>query len=82
VNTVFFSLTAALNPTLLAATTVMLLLPRPKPLLSYALAPEETPHRIERLKSWLGRNGRRLGIRGATVIGVLLIIRAAIELLF
>ena len=28
-----FSLTAALNPTLLAATTVMLLLPKPKRLL-------------------------------------------------
>src|SRR4051812_37974969 len=32
-RTLFFSLTAALNPTLLAATTVMLVLPSPKRLL-------------------------------------------------
>jgi hypothetical protein len=51
------------------------------PLLSYALAPEQTPHRIERLKTWLSANGRRLGIRVATGIGVLLIVRAVIEVL-
>jgi hypothetical protein len=51
------------------------------PLLGYALAPDWTPTAVERFKAWLGRSGRRLAIRGAAVIGVLLIVRALIVLL-
>lgn len=51
------------------------------PLLAYWLAPATTPERVERAKAALGRNGRRIGIRVATVVGALLIVRGAIELL-
>jgi len=51
------------------------------PLLGYALAPESTPGRVQAFREWLGRNGRRMGIRVATVVGVLLIVRGAVELL-
>jgi hypothetical protein len=51
------------------------------PLLSYWLAPDTTPDRIERAKAALGRNGRRIGIRVATIGGVLLLIRGVLELL-
>jgi Sap, sulfolipid-1-addressing protein len=51
------------------------------PLLSYALAPDTTPARVDALKAGLSRNGRRIGIRLAAVIGVLLVIRGAIEAL-
>lgn len=51
------------------------------PTLGYALAPDTTPGKVERFKAWLGRNGRRFGIRLAAVIGVLLVARGAIEAL-
>jgi hypothetical protein len=36
---------------------------------------------VDRFKASLARHGRRIGIRFANVIGVLLILRGAIELL-
>jgi hypothetical protein len=51
------------------------------PLLAYWLAPNTTPERVERFKGWLGRNGRNVAVRVATVVGVLLIVRGVIELL-
>lgn len=51
------------------------------PLLAYWLAPDTTPERVTRVKTSIGRNGRRIGIRVATVVGVLLIMRGAITLI-
>lgn len=51
------------------------------PTLGYLLAPEATPDAVARFKAGLSRHGRRAGIWGATVIGALLIVRGAIELL-
>lgn len=51
------------------------------PLLAEWLAPGTTAERVDRFKASLARNGRRIGIRFANVIGVLLILRGAIELL-
>jgi len=51
------------------------------PLLGYALAPEKTQDRVIRFRAWLGRNGRRMGVRFAAVIGVLLVVRGVITLI-
>ncbi len=51
------------------------------PLLGYIFAPEWTKDAVARFRAWLGRNGRRLGVRLAAVIGVLLLIRGVITLL-
>jgi hypothetical protein len=51
------------------------------PLLGFFFAPERTKEAVEGFRSWLGRNGRRLGVRVATVIGFLLILRGIIELI-
>jgi len=51
------------------------------PLLGYIFAPDWTKDAVARFRAWLGRNGRRLGVRFAAVIGVLLVIRGAIALL-
>jgi len=52
------------------------------PLLGYTLAPEKTQDRVTRFRAWLGHNGRRMGIRFAAVIGVLLIVRGLITAFF
>ncbi len=51
------------------------------PLLGYVFAPDWTKDAVARFRVWLGRNGRRLGVRLAAVIGVLLVIRGVITLL-
>ncbi len=51
------------------------------PLLGYAFAPERTARAVVDFREWLGRNGRRAAVIGATVIGALLILRGLIELL-
>ncbi len=51
------------------------------PLLGYAIAPEKTQDRVTRFRAWLGHNGRRIGIRFAAVIGVLLIARGVVTLI-
>jgi len=50
------------------------------PLLGYILAPETTPQRVAAFRAWLSSHGRRIGIRVATAIGLLLWVRAVIEL--
>lgn len=52
------------------------------PLLGYAFAPEKTQDRVTRFRAWLGRNGRRAGIRFAAVLGALLILRGVLEFIF
>ncbi len=51
------------------------------PLLGYALEPEWTQDAVVRFRAWLGRSGRRAGVIGAGVIGVLLVGRGLITLL-
>lgn len=52
------------------------------PLLGYAFAPEQTQDRVTRFRAWLGRNGRRMGVAFAAVIGILLVLRGVVTLLF
>jgi Sap-like sulfolipid-1-addressing protein len=51
------------------------------PLLGYAIAPEWTRDAVKRFRSWLGRSGRRAGVIGAAVIGLLLIGRGLATLI-
>ena len=51
------------------------------PLLGYIFAPERTEDAVHRFRAWLGRNGRRAGIIGAAVLGILLVIRGLVGLL-
>jgi hypothetical protein len=51
------------------------------PLIGYAVAPEWTPQAVERFRTSLNRNGRRIAWRGLFAVGLLLIVRGAIELL-
>ncbi len=48
------------------------------PLLAYSLAPETTPEKVEGFKAWLRRDGRLMGIRVATVFGVLMIVHGVL----
>jgi hypothetical protein len=59
---------------------VVMLLLLELPLIGYTFAPDWTPEAVERFKEWLGRNGRRIAVRGLAVVGVLLIVRGVIEL--
>jgi hypothetical protein len=51
------------------------------PLLGYVFAPDWTKDAVIRFRAWLGHNGRRMGVRLAAVIGVLLIVRGVVTLL-
>jgi hypothetical protein len=51
------------------------------PLIGYALAPAGTEAAVARFRTWLTANGLRIAAKGLILIGVLLLIRAAIELL-
>jgi hypothetical protein len=48
------------------------------PLISYYVAPDETPRRVERAKVALHSHGRRWLMIGAAIIGALLIVRGVI----
>lgn len=50
------------------------------PLIAYAVAPEATHARVERVNGWLGRNGRLLTAAIAFAIGVLLVGRGLVAL--
>jgi hypothetical protein len=64
----------------LAFNAVMLILLE-APLIAFTVAPDWTPDAVERFKAWLSANSRRIGIRVAVVIGLLLIARGVITLL-
>ena len=51
------------------------------PLLSFLVAPEETPRRIDRAKRWVSRHAYTFGVRGSSAIGVLLIIKGVVGLI-
>ncbi len=50
------------------------------PLLGYATRPEWTAVTVRRFNGWLSRSGGRAALIGATAIGLLLILRAALTL--
>ncbi len=51
------------------------------PLVAYAVWPESTQARVQRLNDWLSRNGRLLGAAIAATIGVFLLVRGLAVLL-
>jgi Sap, sulfolipid-1-addressing protein len=51
------------------------------PLLGYVLAPERTPAAVERFKAALGQHGRDWAVRGAAIVGILLVTRGTLTLL-
>jgi hypothetical protein len=50
------------------------------PLLAYTIAPEWTPRAVQGFRETLGRRGRVWAIRGATIIGILLVLRGVLAL--
>ncbi len=65
---------------ILAFNAIMLMLLE-VPLLCYLLAPEWTPKAVERFKRALREHGRGWAVRGAAIVGILLIARGAITLI-
>ncbi len=51
------------------------------PVLSLAVAPHWTSRTIKRFQAWISRDGRRIAFWAALCVGVLLIVRGAIEAL-
>ncbi|MGP0037596.1 MAG: GAP family protein [Solirubrobacteraceae bacterium] len=64
----------------LAFNLVMLLLLE-VPILAFTIAPDRTPAAIEDAKNWARAHGRVYGARGLALIGLLLMLKALIELL-
>lgn len=64
----------------LAFNLVMLLLLE-VPILAFTIAPDRTPAAIEDAKNWARAHGRVYGARGLALIGLLLVLKALIELL-
>jgi hypothetical protein len=50
------------------------------PLVGYALSPERTQRGVDRFRHWISERGRIAGARVAIGIGILLLIRGALEL--
>jgi hypothetical protein len=69
--------TVATVATVLGFNLIMLMLLE-LPLLGYAVAPDWTPVAVQRFQAWLNRHGRRMAIRAAATIGLLLFVRAVI----
>jgi Sap, sulfolipid-1-addressing protein len=51
------------------------------PLVSFLVAPQWTPHAVDRTKSWVSRHARVVAIRGSATVGLLLIVKGLIGLL-
>jgi len=66
--------------TVLAFNLIMLILLE-LPLLGYTLAPDWTPRAVASFRATLSRRGRSWAIRGAALIGILLIARGVLTLL-
>jgi Sap, sulfolipid-1-addressing protein len=66
--------TAATVAVVVVVNLILLLLVE-LPLLSYVLAEDWTPVAVERFRAWIGRNGRRIALGVALVVGAALIAR-------
>jgi Sap, sulfolipid-1-addressing protein len=64
----------------LAFNLVMLILLE-GPMIAFAVAPDWTPHAIDRAKGWAGTHGRQLAVRGLAGIGVALTAKGIVGLL-
>jgi hypothetical protein len=51
------------------------------PLVGYTISAESTAAKVARFKAWLSREGGRVALGGAVIIGVALLVRGTIELL-
>ena len=51
------------------------------PLVCFVVAPDWTPRAIDRAKAWIARHAHRFAVTMLTVLGTLLVIKGAIELL-
>jgi Sap, sulfolipid-1-addressing protein len=51
------------------------------PLACFVVAPDWTPRAIDRARVWVGRHAHRFGVMMLTVLGMLLVMKGAIELL-
>jgi hypothetical protein len=72
--------TTAIVLTVLGFNLIMLLLLE-IPLLGYAIAPEKTATTVQRFSDWLSREGGRIALVLAVVIGIALVARGAVSLL-
>lgn len=50
------------------------------PLAGYAISPEVTATRVQRFSAWLSRDGGRIALAGAVVVGFALLVRGTVEL--
>jgi len=50
------------------------------PLVSFLIAPQETPDRIDRAKAWVSRHAHIFAVRGSALVGVLLVIKGIVGL--
>ena len=64
---------------ILAVNAIMLILLE-VPLIGYAFSPQKTQSAIDRFTAWLGRNGGKVGLIVAVVIGAVLVGRGIAEL--
>jgi Sap, sulfolipid-1-addressing protein len=60
---------------------VIMLLLLEVPLLGYAIAPEKTATTVQRFSNWLSREGGRIALGLAVLIGIALVARGAVALL-
>ena len=51
------------------------------PLVAFAIAPESTPHALERAKAGIGRHGRKAAAWGLAAVGAALVVKGIIGLL-
>ncbi len=72
--------TAGTVLTVIGVNVVMLMLLE-IPLAGYAISPDTTADRVKRFSAWLGREGGRIALIGATLIGVALLVRGTVELM-
>lgn len=72
--------TAASVLVVIGINLVMLLLLE-APLISFAVAPDWTPHAVDRAKTAIGRDWRRIAVRALVVIGAALMIKGALGLI-
>jgi len=66
---------------LVVAFCVVQLLLLELPLIGYALSPQRTEEAVTGFRDWVARKGRQTAAAGAIVIGLLLLLRGALELI-
>lgn len=75
------NLTDPLTVAVILAFNLIMLMLLEIPLLAYTIAPDWTPKAVERFKAALRERGRGWAVRGAAIVGILLIARGIVTLL-